>query len=133
MSATMTTTISKTTTTKEIRPRSPIRDIDESNWNYGKSILKGMKIEDIIVHSKKKWVVKNNQTEVEGLLVYMLKYEYDENDEKKLYKIIALINEKRKNRYLADKYTFKLCDYINRKPSAVLSKIETTIDEISEQ
>ena len=35
-----------------------------------------MKIEDIIVHSKK-WVVKNNHTEVEGL-VYMLKYEYDE-------------------------------------------------------
>ena len=34
-----------------------------------KSILKGMKIEDIIVHSKK-WVVKNNHTEVEGLHLY---------------------------------------------------------------
>ena len=54
MSATMSTTASKSTSIKEIRPRSPIRDIDESNWNYGKSILKGMNIEDIIVHSKKK-------------------------------------------------------------------------------
>ena len=114
----------------EMRPKSPVYDIDEENWNYGKRILKGMKIEDIIVHSKKKWVLKNNHTEVEGLLVYMLKYEYDENDEKKLYKIIALINEKRKKSYLTDKYTFKLCDYINRKPSAVISKIITTEEEL---
>tara|TARA_Y100000817_G_scaffold184695_1_gene144290 strand:- start:201 stop:575 length:375 start_codon:yes stop_codon:yes gene_type:complete len=114
----------------EMRPKSPIHDIDEENWNYGKRILKGMKIEDIIVHSKKKWVLKNNHTEVEGLLVYMLKYEYDEYDEKKLYKIIALINEKRKDRYYADKYTFKLCDYINRKPSAILSKIITSDEEL---
>lgn len=114
----------------EMRPKSPVNDIDEENWNYGKRILKGMKIEDIIVHSKKKWIVKNNHTEVEGLLVYMLKYEYDENDEKKLYKIIALINEKRKDRYYADKYTFKLCDYINRKPTSILSKIITSDEEL---
>ena len=37
-----------------MRPNSPINDISKDEWNYGRSILKGMKIHDVIVHSKKK-------------------------------------------------------------------------------
>ena len=37
-----------------MRAKSPINEIDKEQWNYGRSILQGMKIDDVIVYSKKK-------------------------------------------------------------------------------
>ena len=44
-----------------IRAKSPINDISKEEWNYGRTILQGMKIDDVIVYSKKKWAIKNNE------------------------------------------------------------------------
>ena len=115
-------------TTQTMRTKSPINDIDKEQWNYGRSILQGMKIDDVIVYSKKKWAIKNNEMLFEGLLVYMLKYEYDENDEKILYKIVALLNKKKMNKHYKYQHTFPLSDYINRKQSSIVSKIKTIIE-----
>ena len=111
-----------------MRPNSPINDISKDEWNYGRSILKGMKIHDVIVHSKKKWIIKDTHTTLEGLLVFMLKYEYNEDDEKVLYKIVALLDNK-KDKHYKNRHVFPLCEYINRKPTSIVSKIKTTIDD----
>jgi|TARA_B110000467_G_C18213551_1_gene418881 hypothetical protein len=115
--------------TQTMQTKSPIRNISTEQWNYGKKILQGMKFDDVIVYSKKKWIIKNNKTEFEGLLVYMLKYEYNEDDEKVLYKVIALIDDTKKNHHYKNRLIFPMCDYINRKPSSILSKTETTIEQ----